>query len=57
MHSKVKHYYTLTGDLFKDPLPKADIYSICHVLIAYDDDKCDMILKKVSDSLKPGKFI
>lgn len=44
----------LLGDIFKDDLPEADIYTLCHILLDWNDSSCDIILSKIYKHLKPG---
>jgi hypothetical protein len=46
----------ISGDFFKGNLPKADLYSMCHVLHDWSDAECDDILKNVYDSVNPGQY-
>ena len=49
--------YSVTGDLFKDNLPEADLYILCHVIENWKDDKCNILLKKAFDWLPAGTCI
>ncbi|PFX30766.1 N-acetylserotonin O-methyltransferase-like protein [Stylophora pistillata] len=44
----------LTGDFIEDDLPKADLYVISRTLHNWSDEKVDLILSKVFDSLPSG---
>ena len=39
-------FIVLVGDFFKNDLPRADLYSMCHVLHDWNDEDCDRILQK-----------
>ena len=44
----------MPGDFFHDPLPKADVISMGHILHDWDLDQKKMLLKKAYDALSPG---
>lgn len=39
------------GDFFTDPLPQVEIFALGRILHDWDDDKCELLLKKVYESL------
>ncbi|XP_043936084.1 acetylserotonin O-methyltransferase-like [Protopterus annectens] len=42
------------GDLFKDPIPTADLYIIARVIHVLPEEKCIELLRKVYAACKPG---
>ena len=48
--------WALTGDFFKDRLPKADLYILARILHDWTDDKMHALLSKISDACTPGKL-
>ena len=48
--------WALTGDFFKDRLPKADLYILARILHDWTDDKVHALLSKISDACTPGKL-
>ncbi|XP_043941952.1 acetylserotonin O-methyltransferase-like [Protopterus annectens] len=42
------------GDLFKDPIPTADMYIMARVIHVLSEDKCIELLRKVYTACKPG---
>ncbi|KAK0150609.1 N-acetylserotonin O-methyltransferase-like protein [Merluccius polli] len=47
----------MSGDLFKDKLPKADLYILARVLHDWTDEKVHALLSKVSDACTPGSAV
>lgn len=45
------------GNIFEDPLPKADVYSIAYVLSDWPEVDCLYLIKKVYDSLPKNGLI
>ena len=45
----------VAGDFFKPNLPKADLYVLSRVIHDWPDDKVDIILSNVYNSLPSGK--
>ena len=48
--------WALTGDFFKDQLPKADLYILARILHDWTDEKVHALLRKISDACTPGKL-
>ena len=46
----------LTGDFFKDALPKADLYILGRILHDWTDEKVHALLSKISDACAPGEI-
>lgn len=44
----------IPGDFFNDPLPKADVLAMGHILHDWDLDQKKMLLRKAFDALPPG---
>uniref|UniRef100_A0A668A381 Acetylserotonin O-methyltransferase-like n=1 Tax=Myripristis murdjan TaxID=586833 RepID=A0A668A381_9TELE len=44
----------VTGDFFKDELPKADLYILARILHDWPDEKVHTLLSKISDACTPG---
>ncbi|KAM9320267.1 acetylserotonin O-methyltransferase-like [Gastrophryne carolinensis] len=44
----------LEGDLFKDPIPEADLFIFARVIHSWPEDICLNLLKKVYQSCRPG---
>ena len=44
----------IVGDFFTDPLPEADIFTLCRVLHDWSEDKIRTLLKKVWERLPSG---
>ncbi len=44
----------VAGDFFADPLPPADLYSLGRILHDWDDDRIQLLLRKIAASLSPG---
>jgi len=44
------------GDFFKGPLPAADLYVLTRILHDWGDEKMNIILKNVYDSLPSGNI-
>ena len=47
-------FLSLTGDIFRDELPKADLFILCHVIENWKNDKSHIILEKAFDKLPQG---
>ena len=45
---------SVTGDFFRDELPEADLFILCHVIENWKDDKSHILLKKAFDKLPAG---
>ena len=45
----------VAGDFFKDNLPPADLYSLVQVIHDWDEEKIDLLLRRVYASLSSGK--
>ena len=46
----------VAGDFFKDDLPPADIYSLVTILHDWDEERIDLLLNKIYNSLPSGKL-
>ncbi|KAM9850819.1 putative bifunctional dTTP/UTP pyrophosphatase/methyltransferase protein [Aulostomus maculatus] len=44
----------VSGDFFKDKLPKADLYILARILHDWSDEKVHILLGKIADSCTPG---
>ncbi|XP_067108418.1 probable bifunctional dTTP/UTP pyrophosphatase/methyltransferase protein isoform X2 [Osmerus mordax] len=47
----------VTGDFFKDALPKADLYILGRILHDWTDEKVHALLSKISDACVPGSGV
>ncbi|XP_046903141.1 probable bifunctional dTTP/UTP pyrophosphatase/methyltransferase protein isoform X4 [Hypomesus transpacificus] len=47
----------VTGDFFKDALPKADLYILGRILHDWTDEKVHALLSKISDACAPGSAV
>jgi hypothetical protein len=48
------HLRFRAGSFFKDPLPRADVITMGHILHDWDLDEKKMLLRKAHDALNPG---
>ena len=46
----------VAGDFFEDELPPADIYSLVTILHDWDEERIDVLLRKIYNSLPSGKL-
>lgn len=46
--------FMLTGDFFRDELPKSDLFVLSHVVHNWDDEHLDILMKRVYNSLNHG---
>jgi len=44
----------IAGDFFRDPLPKADLYSLGRILHDWPEDRIRLLLLKICEALPPG---
>ena len=44
----------ITGDMTRDPLPSADVYILSNVIHDMSDEKANLIIQTVCESLKSG---
>jgi hypothetical protein len=41
----------VAADFFKDPLPEGDVYLLSHILHDWDEERCDLILRRCLEKL------